>query len=159
MTIGIEEDLILPAVAGLSAILIVLFSQFYMLQSTYEDEATVLSSKIRSLYQENDKLEAQIKELKESDPQQVRDLKLQLKLVEDGASIEEAKHILEVSTEAGVSPKFQVVSVGVKADTNNNVPMQYPMLQEPLVYHSKIMTYYQLTRIHSEVMLNVVLLG
>jgi cell division protein FtsL len=106
MTIGIEEDLILPAVAGLSAILIVLFSQFYMLQSTYEDEATVLSSKIRSLYQENDKLEAQIKELKESDPQQVRDLKLQLKLVEDGASIEEAKHILEVSTEAGVSPKF-----------------------------------------------------
>ena len=105
MIINIEEDLILPVVTGLLALLIVLFSQFCMLQSTYEDEATVLSSKIHSLYQENDKLEDQIKELKESDPQQVKDLKLQLKLVEDGASIEEARLIIEQSREVGLSPK------------------------------------------------------
>jgi len=106
MIIDIEEDLILPIATSIVAILIVLFSQCCMLQSTYEDEATVLSSKIRSLYKENDQLEAQIKDLKESDPQQVKDLKLQLKLVEDGASIEEARLIIEQSKEVGLSPKL-----------------------------------------------------
>ena len=37
---------------------------------------------------------------------EIKDLKMQLRLVNDGASIEEAQDIISISKEAGVSPKY-----------------------------------------------------
>lgn len=97
----IDKDLILPWLVALFASVIVTVNQFYVPQSIYEQHTNELASKIDKLYRDNDRLQYLV-----DHPPKIEDLKLQLKLVADGASIEEAKQIIEVSKEAGVSPKW-----------------------------------------------------
>ena len=97
----IDDDIITPILVALFAIIIVIVNQTFVPMSTYEQDTNELAGKIRTLYEANDKLQYQV-----DHPPSLENLKLQLKLVEDGASIEEAKLIIEQSTEAGLSPKL-----------------------------------------------------
>jgi len=97
----IDDDIITPILVALFAIIIVIVNQTFVPMSTYEQDTNKLAGKIRTLYEANDKLQYQV-----DHPPSLENLKLQLKLVEDGASIEEAKLIIEQSTEAGLSPKL-----------------------------------------------------
>lgn len=106
MILNIDDDTILPIITAILAITITLCDTFCILQSTYDEEATVLSDKIAKLYKENDQLTYQNHILKDGDPGVIKFLQLQLKLVEDGASIEEARLIVEQSTEVGIDPKL-----------------------------------------------------
>jgi competence protein ComGC len=81
--------------------IITIVSQVFVLRTTYDDDTNALASKIHMLYEDNAKLQYQI----DHQPS-IKDLKTQLKLVEDGASIEEAKLIIEQSKEVGLSPKL-----------------------------------------------------
>jgi hypothetical protein len=90
-------DLILIVV---SAIAIIIASKMFTLRSTYEHDTNELAKQIHTLSEANKKLQYQVEH-----PPSLENLKLQLKLVEDGASIEEAKLIIEQSTEAGLNPK------------------------------------------------------
>jgi phosphohistidine phosphatase SixA len=83
------------------ASMIIIVSKMFTLKSTYEHDTNELAKQIHTLSETNKKLQYQV----EHQPS-LEDLKLQLKLVEDGASIEEAKLIIEQSTEAGLSPKL-----------------------------------------------------
>jgi len=97
----IDDDIITPILVAFFAIIIVIVNQTFVPMSTYEQDTNELADKIRTLYEANDKLQYQV-----DHPPSLENLKLQLKLVEDGASIEEAKLIIEQSTEAGLSPKL-----------------------------------------------------
>ena len=97
----IDDDIITPILVAFFAIIIVIVNQTFVPMSTYEQDTNELADKIHTLYEANDKLQYQV-----DHPPSLENLKLQLKLVEDGASIEEAKLIIEQSTEAGLSPKL-----------------------------------------------------
>lgn len=105
MKINIDDDIILPAIAIIIAIAIVLCQNFCILQSTYDKEANVLAAKIDKLYKKNDKLISQNQMLMNNDLQELQSLRLQIKLIEDGASPEEAKLIVKRSEEVGLDPK------------------------------------------------------
>ena len=97
----IDDDIIVPILVAFFAIIIVIGNQTFVPISAYEQDTNELADKIHALYEANDKLQYQV-----DHPPSLENLKLQLKLVEDGASIEEAKLIIEQSTEAGLSPKL-----------------------------------------------------
>jgi cell division protein FtsL len=96
----IKDDLIYLILIVVSAIAIIIVSKMFMLRSTYEHDTNELAKQIHTLSETNKKLQYQVEH-----PPSLENLKLQLKLVEDGASIEEAKLIIEQSTEAGLNPK------------------------------------------------------
>jgi hypothetical protein len=83
------------------AIIVIMISKTFVYKSIYEHDTTELIKQVHTLSEANANLQYQI----DHQPP-LEDLKLQLKLVEDGASIEEAKLIIEQSTEAGLSPKL-----------------------------------------------------
>jgi hypothetical protein len=96
----IKDDLIDLIIIVVSVIIIIIISKIFILRSTYEHDTNELKRQIYILSETNKKLQYQV-----THPPSLENLKLQLKLVEDGASIEEAKLIIEQSTEAGLSPK------------------------------------------------------
>jgi hypothetical protein len=83
------------------ASMIIIVSKMFTFRSTYEHDTNELAKQIHTLSEANKKLQYQVEH-----PPSLENLKLQLKLVEDGASTEEAKLIIEQSTEAGLSPKL-----------------------------------------------------
>jgi hypothetical protein len=96
----IKDDLSDLIIIVVSVIIIIIISKIFILRSTYEQDTNELARQIHTLSEANKKLQYQIEH-----PPSLENLKLQLKLVEDGASIEEAKLIIEQSTEAGLNPK------------------------------------------------------
>jgi hypothetical protein len=98
---AIKDDLIYPILIMYSATMIIVVSSIFILRSVYKHDTHELARQIHTLSEANKKLQYQV-----DHPPSLENLQLQLKLVEDGASIEEAKLIIEQSTEAGLSPKL-----------------------------------------------------
>jgi hypothetical protein len=97
----IKDNLIYQILVMYSVTIIIGMSNIFILRSVYKHDTNELARQIHTLSEANKKLQYQVEH-----PPSLENLKLQLKLVEDGASIEEAKLIIEQSTEAGLSPKL-----------------------------------------------------
>jgi cell division protein FtsL len=77
-----------------------------IISSQYEHLITQNNKDIFALEQQLNVANQTIDDSNLDTTETIKNLKLQLRLVADGASIEEAQQIVEVASEAGVSPKF-----------------------------------------------------